>query len=497
MALNPNLLPSQVDTSSFTPEQKALFQKAASLPLTQEQLTERNARQGISQFNTGAAISGTSLRNEPAVTVPTYSTPATPSTAPPVIGFGVQQKKDEQASTLAELQSLFDTQGQSTARQQQLEGQYGVPEAASRLNELYAIDAGYQADLSSIASQNLQGTLEQQGTPTGEAGRQINLKDLNYNTVIAQQNTNIKRATNSALIAATQGQIANAQNYIQRALDIEFKPLESKINYLEKVLDMNRDSLTKAEQAQLQYKIDQQKEQKATAEQNKKDILSVAVEAAKNGADVQTLQAIQNAKTPQEALTAARQFMSAPSTPDLQFISGTANQPSGVFDKKTGKFTQTGGGGGTSTGEPTSYKSELAKTGIEAVNGLLTIAKASPGIFGKTAAIPVPDFLRSDAFRNYKAQLDYLKGNIIPSALTAMREASKTGGALGQVSDREGAWLASSLGALDMSQDPETVKKQLLLINAHLTNWQNAVNASNTGKNLVTAPDGSLIEITD
>jgi hypothetical protein len=109
---------------------------------------------------------------------------------------------------------------------------------------------------------------------------------------------------------------------------------------------------------------------------------------------------------------------------------------------------------------------------------MLGIAQKSPGIFGKTAAIPLPDMFRSNAYRNYEAQLDFLKGNIIPAALTAMREASKTGGALGQVSDREGAWLAASLGALSMKQSPDQVVSQLKQIDASLSRWQTAVQES-------------------
>ena len=68
-----------------------------------------------------------------------------------------------------------------------------------------------------------------------------------------------------------------------------------------------------------------------------------------------------------------------------------------------------------------------------------------------------------------------------------MRNASSTGGALGQVSDREGAWLASSLGALEMTQSPDMIIKQLKLIDESLSRWEKAVNqygetsASETG----------------
>lgn len=131
--------------------------------------------------------------------------------------------------------------------------------------------------------------------------------------------------------------------------------------------------------------------------------------------------------------------------------------------------------------EQSPYLKSIALQGRQAVGGLLGIAEKNPDIFGKSAAAPWPNMIRSDDFRNYTAQLDYLKGNIIPAALTAMREASKTGGALGQVSDREGAWLASSLGALDMIQSSDMAIKQLKLIDESMARWQEAVDANTSG----------------
>ncbi len=128
--------------------------------------------------------------------------------------------------------------------------------------------------------------------------------------------------------------------------------------------------------------------------------------------------------------------------------------------------------GDSAGGESGGFKEGVATTGRQAVSNMLKIAISNPEIFGRTAAAPIPDMFRSHAFLNYKAQLDFLKGNVIPAALTAMREASKTGGALGQVSDREGAWLAASLGALEMYQSPDAVQNQLRQIDTHLASWQ-------------------------
>jgi hypothetical protein len=79
----------------------------------------------------------------------------------------------------------------------------------------------------------------------------------------------------------------------------------------------------------------------------------------------------------------------------------------------------------------------------------------------------------TDAY-NYNADLDTLKSNIAFSALQEMREASKTGGALGQVSDKETALLQSTLGALKQGQSPANMKRNLKKIEDSLARWENA-----------------------
>lgn len=79
----------------------------------------------------------------------------------------------------------------------------------------------------------------------------------------------------------------------------------------------------------------------------------------------------------------------------------------------------------------------------------------------------------TDAY-NFKAELQTLKSNITFGALTAMREASKTGGALGQVSDAENKLLGATLGALDMGQSPTNFMAQLQKIRDSINRWNNA-----------------------
>ena len=60
-----------------------------------------------------------------------------------------------------------------------------------------------------------------------------------------------------------------------------------------------------------------------------------------------------------------------------------------------------------------------------------------------------------------QAKLDSIKSQTFVSALQAMREASKTGGAVGNVSDREGDKLENTISAMGQAQGTSDFKKQL------------------------------------
>lgn len=95
----------------------------------------------------------------------------------------------------------------------------------------------------------------------------------------------------------------------------------------------------------------------------------------------------------------------------------------------------------------------LAATANEILNhpGLAGIT----GIRGK-----VPDLPGSDA-ANARALLNTLKSQVGFGVLQEMRNNSKTGGALGSVSDAEGKRLENNLAALDTAQGIDQFKKEL------------------------------------
>jgi hypothetical protein len=71
--------------------------------------------------------------------------------------------------------------------------------------------------------------------------------------------------------------------------------------------------------------------------------------------------------------------------------------------------------------------------------------------------------------------VDTIKANLGFSELQAMREASPTGGALGQVAIQELAMLQSTIASLDKGQSPENLKRGLEQVRKHFANWKKAV----------------------
>lgn len=79
----------------------------------------------------------------------------------------------------------------------------------------------------------------------------------------------------------------------------------------------------------------------------------------------------------------------------------------------------------------------------------------------------------SDAY-NLQAKIDTIKSQLGFSQLQAMRDASPTGGALGQVSNQEIKFLQAALANLDKGQDATTLKNNLDKVIKHYNNWREA-----------------------
>jgi hypothetical protein len=77
--------------------------------------------------------------------------------------------------------------------------------------------------------------------------------------------------------------------------------------------------------------------------------------------------------------------------------------------------------------------------------------------------------------------IDTIKANLGFTELQAMRDASPTGGALGQVAIQELAMLQSTVASLEKGQSEDQLRKGLGQVRTHFQNWKNAVQQAQAG----------------
>lgn len=171
--------------------------------------------------------------------------------------------------------------------------------------------------------------------------------------------------------------------------------------------------------------------------------------------------------------------VTTPASPDLSDQYMTVSEGATVFDRLTGQpiytapktYKPEGGGGGiggslggilqgAGLDSQTAYAFNKAMIGGSLVDEALnSIDKSGAGWGG------VLGFLPGTKTKDFSNIVESIKSNIGFGELTAMRAASPTGGALGQVSERENTLLQSTLGSLSIWQSKEALKDNLQDIN--------------------------------
>lgn len=97
----------------------------------------------------------------------------------------------------------------------------------------------------------------------------------------------------------------------------------------------------------------------------------------------------------------------------------------------------------------------------------------STGLTGKVAS-----FIPGTNAYDLGKTVDTIKANIGFQELQSMREASPTGGALGQVAVRELDFLQAAIASLDQGQSPAQLRDNLMAVKRHFDGWKNAVEKS-------------------
>ena len=122
-------------------------------------------------------------------------------------------------------------------------------------------------------------------------------------------------------------------------------------------------------------------------------------------------------------------------------------------------------------------KAEKSRSVVASIDNVIDTVNEAVGLTGRGTAgfASLLDFIPESGPRELANTVDTIQANLGFDKLQSMRDASPTGGALGQVSERELNFLQATLANLDRRAKPETLKKNLSKIVTHYQNWRDAV----------------------
>lgn len=160
-----------------------------------------------------------------------------------------------------------------------------------------------------------------------------------------------------------------------------------------------------------------------------------------------------------------------------------------IFNPATGEFRQAPdrptapGGGGSAPDAANQYALDTAENVIGAIDELIPPNAPDSRINSLTAGVGGALLGRFgyQPSRDVARDLEAVSGNIAFNALQQMRNASKTGGALGSVAQQELRLLQAVEGSIAQDKSPENLRKQLLKIRDSMERFRAAQAAQGTG----------------
>lgn len=144
---------------------------------------------------------------------------------------------------------------------------------------------------------------------------------------------------------------------------------------------------------------------------------------------------------------------------DLQFVAGTANQPGGIFDRKTGVFTPVKGIGGTGMAGGSTGQLQLAtaKANVDLITGLTTDeylgGAVGPNMFTRLS----PSSVFTGGKTNFIAGVQQLSDQLKLDKLTQAKAQGATFGALSDNELRVIASAATKIGTWAIKDKDENV----------------------------------------
>lgn len=336
----------------------------------------------------------------PAPIVPTYEPVLTEEEK------GAEKQETGLQSMIASLTAETSAPFQTDARLRQEQAQ-GIAEKKTRLASFQNTQNALQKEAEGINLQLAQQMEQVRNESVGRFGMAaVGSKQRELQTEaqgLLLQNA-IKQFQNNASMAAAQGDLSSALEYVDRAIQAEFLPKEKELARAEANLKMLQQSgtLTSAQQKRAdarQRQIDAEKEAMAMEKQDKQVIMDTRIKAASLGADPIILKALEVAETGEEAqqiLIYSGLLAPSPEKMDTQVVK-LDNGNTVLLDTQTGKIIRELGGakptkskvGGsviTTTDGQTVEVSNEAQEWVDAINsGAMSLDDALTKI-GSTAA---------------------------------------------------------------------------------------------------------------
>ncbi|TXH51570.1 MAG: hypothetical protein E6Q97_18115 [Desulfurellales bacterium] len=124
--------------------------------------------------------------------------------------------------------------------------------------------------------------------------------------------------------------------------------------------------------------------------------------------------------------------------------------------------------------------SETAEMKAKLVTQKVDEALKETGFFSTGLTGEVLGMIPGTGAYDLDATLDTIKANLGFNELQAMRQASPTGGALGQVAVLELEMLQATIASLKKGQSQAKLRNGLAQVKTHYGNWKKAVDAANT-----------------
>lgn len=243
----------------------------------------------------------------PPAPIPSNPRPVIDSSLESILAaFNATSPTEQAGSDLqARLLSSIETLGGKKARSAELEKEAGLPVQRQQLQDILGQLQGLQKEAAAIPISIQEESLGRGRTAAGvapiEAGR------LRQNAI---------RALGLASIGQTlQGNIALAESSIARAISMEFEPEETRLKLLTQLYEFNKDALVREDSKRataLNSYLNERTRILETEKANKEEIYKVGSLAGKYGADTATVQKIFNAKSREEAVVLAGQFLQDP-----------------------------------------------------------------------------------------------------------------------------------------------------------------------------------------